>query len=214
MSILDRNALLRQYNAFTDPMGRAIKAIFGDPLDGAGTMPATTGLTVAEYGNDVSGRKTVLTCSSVTVTISDDAGVAQYGGVQVYDFPLGLIWIKGAVVSGTLTAGVTGTITDNWEGDVALGTVTATTGATLVSTEATILQSTSVVAGASDKIGVVSAFPVATQVTESGSRHIDGTVTAADCFLNFVIDDNMTHTAGTATFTGTITLFWQNLTSL
>lgn len=181
------------------------------PTTSVGSVPHAirTYVTVAENGDSVI-HQTVLTCTALPVTISDDAAVAQYGGVQVYDFPLGLLNTLSAVVSGTLTAGVTGTIIDNWDGDVALGTVTATTGATLVSTEATIMQSVAVSAGASDKIGVVSASSVATALTESGARWIDGTATAADMFLNFVIDDDATHTAGTAAFTGTITVTWIN----
>jgi hypothetical protein len=179
---------------------------------GIGAKNGST-VTAVEYGDGVF-HKTVLTCTATPITISDDAGVAQYGGVKVYDFPLGLIVPLGAVVSGILTAGVTGTIIDNWDGDVALGTVTATTGATLTSTEADIMQSVAVSAGASDKLGVVSAYSVATALTESGARHLDGTATAVDMFLNFVIDDDATHTAGTATFTGTISFPWVNVGTL
>lgn len=167
-------------------------------------------VSVKEYGAGFL-HKTVLTCTATPITISDDAGVAQYGGVKVYDFPEGMLCTLGAVVTGSLTAGVTGTIIDNWDGDVALGTVTATTGATLVSTEANILQSVAVSAGASDKIGVVDAVSVATALTESGARWLDGTGGALDMYLNFVIDDDATHTAGTATFTGTIELIWMML---
>lgn len=172
-----------------------------------------TSVTAVEYGDGVL-HKTVLTCTATPVTISDDAGVAQYGGVKIYDLPLGCIFTLGAVASGILTAGVTGTIIDNWDGDVALGTVTATTGATLVSTEADIMPSFAVSAGASDKLGVVSAMSVATQVTESAATHLDGTATAKDVFLNFVIDDDATHTAGTAAFTGVVTLSWMNMGTL
>ena len=175
----------------------------------AATLGAKNGstVTVQEYGNGIV-NKTILTCTATPVTISDDAGVAQYGGVKVYDFPIGLICTLGAVVDGAVTAGVTGTIIDNWDGDVALGTVTATTGATLVSTEADIMASVAVSAGASDKIGVVDAVSVATVLTESGASWLDGTGGAKDVYLNFVIDEDATHTAGTAAFTGTITLLW------
>jgi hypothetical protein len=164
---------------------------------------------VHEYG-DIA-KKTVLECNALSVTITDDAGVAQYGGVKVYDFPEGHLLTKGARVSGILTAGATGTIIDNWDGDVALGTATATTGATLTGTEADIMPSVAVSAGASDKLGVVSATAVATALTESGARWFDGTSTAKDLYLNFVIDDDATHTAGTATFTGTIEINWEML---
>lgn len=176
-------------------------------LIGRGSTPSSS-VRAYQYGDDVA-RQTVLECNQLSVTITDDAGVAQYGGVQVYDFPEGMLLIKGAQVNGTLTAGVTGTIIDNWDGDVALGTATATTGATLTGTEADIMQSVAVSAGASDKLGVVDAVSVATALTESGARWHDGTATAKDMYLNFVIDDDASHTAGTATFTGTIVFNWE-----
>jgi len=176
----------------------------------------TVGVSATAYTTTVEQNmgllnKTVLTCTALPISLTDDAGQSQYGGAKVYDFPLGLICTLGAIVVGELTAGVTGTIIDNWDGDVALGTVTATTGATLTSTEADILQSVAVSAGAADKIGVVSAVTIATALTESGGRHFDGTATAKDMFLNFLIDDDDTHTAATATFTGTVTFVWMNV---
>lgn len=178
-------------------------------LQGKGTVPVNT-ITAYEHGDSIV-RKTVLECNAVTVTISDDAGVAQYGGVQVYDFPEGMLLVKGVRVSGILTAGVTGTIIDNWDGDVAVGSATATTGATLTGTEADIMQSVAVSAGASDKDGVVTAASIATALTESGARWQDGSTTAINLFLNFVIDEDGTHTAGTATFNGTIEFNWEML---
>lgn len=175
-------------------------------VSNVGAKNGTT-VSVQEMGNGII-NKTRFTLTATPITISDDAGVAQYGGVKIYDFPAGLLCTLGAVVTGTLTAGVTGTIIDNWDGDVALGTATATTGATLTGTEADILQSVSVSAGNSDKLGVVDAVSVATALTESGARWHDGTATAKDMYLNFLIDDNATHTAGTATFTGTVDLIW------
>ena len=194
------------------PTQKAVKAAIAVTADGVGAKNGAT-VSAVEYGNGVI-HKTVLTCTATPVTITDDAAVAQYGGVKVYDLPLGSICTLGAVVSGILTAGVTGTIIDNWDGDVALGTATATTGATLTGTEADIMPSVAVSAGASDKDGVASAVSVATALTESGARWFDGTSTAKDVFLNFVIDDDATHTAGTAAFTGVITLTWMNLGAL
>jgi len=171
---------------------------------------STSGVSIFEKGN-ATVKQTYIECNAVPVTITDDAGVAQYGGVSVYNFPEGMLFWKGALVSGTLTAGVTGTIIDNWDGDVALGSVTAATGATLVSTEADFVTSTAISAGASDKDGVVSALSIATVLTESGARWMDGTATAKELFLNFVIDDDASHTAGTAAFTGTIVMNWEML---
>jgi hypothetical protein len=181
------------------------------PASSVGAVPAAISAycSAVEKGDSLV-HQTVITCTDLPVTITDDANVAQYGGVKVYDFPLGLLNTLAAVVSGVLTAGVTGTIIDNWDGDVALGTATATTGNTLTGTEADIMPSVAVSAGASDKDGVVAAVSVATALTESGARWLDGTGTAKDLYLNFLIDDDVSHTAGTATFTGTITITWIN----
>lgn len=173
-----------------------------------GTVPgAVSGTVVAtEYGNDLFHR-TVLVCTAVPISIADDAGVAQYGGVKLYTFPEGLIVSFGAIISGNLTLGTTGTIIDAFTGVNALGTVTASTGATLLAGEATWLQSTAN-ATAAAKVAAISSVSIATQLTESGGRVFDGTATPAPLFLNFAIADDVTHTAGTGTFTGTITIMW------
>lgn len=164
-------------------------------------------ITAREYGDGVV-HKTVLTCTATPITIADDAGVAQYGGVKVYDFPAGLINTLGVVIDGALTGYAS--LIDTFDGDVAVGTVTATTGATLTGTEADIMPSVALTTAVAE-VAVCDAVSVATALTESGARWLDGTATAIDAFLNFVIDDNAAHGAGTATFTGTITLTWINL---
>ena len=166
----------------------------------AGTVVAT------EYGDNIF-HKTVLTCTAVPVSVADDAGVAQYGGVKVYTFPEGLICTFGAIVSGALTLGTTGTIIDAFTGKNALGSVVATTGATLIAGEATWLQE-SANATASAKVAAISSVSVATQLTETAGRVFDGTATPAPVFLNFAIADDASHTAGSGSFTGTITMLW------
>ena len=184
--------------------GRQVTDISGtDGSAGHATIRAT------EYGDGLL-HKTVLTCTALPISIADDAGVAQYGGVKVYDFPAGLINTLGAVIDGAVTLGTTGTIINTWAGGIALGTVTATTGATLVSTEANIMKEVDV-AAATSKVAVVDAVSVATVLTESAASWLDGTATAIDMYLNLVVDDDATHTAGTGSFTGTITFFWLNL---
>jgi hypothetical protein len=182
----------------------AVQAEIGQvPSAIAGTCVAT------EYGDNLI-HKTVLTCTAVPLSVTDDAGVAQYGGVKVYTFPEGLIATVGAIISGDLTLGTTGTIIDAFTGVNALGSVTATTGATLVAGEATWLQSTAN-ATAAAKVAAVSSVSIATALTESGGRTFDGTATAAPVFLNFAIADDVTHTSGTGTFTGVITLMWMKV---
>lgn len=176
-----------------------------------GAVPAAVAGTVVatEYGDSLV-HKTVLTCTAVPISVADDPGVAQYGGVKVYTFPEGLICTMGAIISGNLTMGVTGTFIDAFTGVNALGSVVATTGATLVNGEATWLQSTAN-ATASSKVAAISSVSIATQLTESGGRIFDGTATAAPVYLNFAIADDATHTAGTGTFTGSITICWMKI---
>lgn len=175
------------------------------------SLGAENGATISctHYGDGIF-NKTVLTCTATPITIADDAGVAQYGGVKVYDFPAGLIMTMGAVIDGSVTLGTTGTITTTWAGGIALGTATATTGATLTGTEANIMPEVDV-AAATASVAVVDAVSVATALTESGSRWLDGTATAIDMYLNLVVDDQASHTAGTGSFTGTITFLWANV---
>lgn len=181
------------------------------PNEDAGSVPdaVKSYVVVAEKG-DPAGviHQTVLTCTALPITVADDAGVAQYGGVKVYDFPAGLLMTMGAVIDGSLTGYAS--LIDTFDGDVALGTAAATTGATLVSTEADIMPSVAL-SQAVAEVANCDAVSVATALTESGSRWLDGTGTAKDLYLNFVIDDNAAHGAGTATFTGTITVTWINL---
>ena len=159
-------------------------------------------VTATEY-KDGTINKTVLTLTATPVTITDDPGVAQYGGTaKLYDLPEGAISFIGCVVDGDLTLGTTGTIIDTYNGDVALGTVTATTGATLTGTEADIM--------ASVPLSQAVAKVAATEAVSANTTIVDGTATAQDVFLNFVIDDDATHTSGTGTFTGTVTLSWAN----
>lgn len=177
--------------------------------DGIGAKNGAT-VSVVEYGDNVI-HKTVITCAATPVTITDDAGVAQYGGTgKLYDFPEGLLCTLGAVIDGSVTLGTTGTIINTWAGGVALGTATATTGSTLTGTEADIMPEVDV-AAATAKVAVVDAVSVATALTESGARWFDGTATAKDLFLNLVVDDDASHTSGTGTFTGTVTVTWINL---
>lgn len=176
-----------------------------------GTVPAavTPYITAAEYGDNVM-HKTVLTCTALPLSIADDAGVAQYGGVQIYTFPLGLISTLMAKMSGNLTLGVTGTIINTFTGVNALGSVVATTGSSLTSTEATYLQSTAN-ATAAAKVAAVSSVSIATALTEAAMRTVDGRSTAAPMFLNFAIADDASHTAGTGMFTGEISFTWSKL---
>lgn len=180
---------------------------FSDDVSGDDQLGAPNGATVSAVEGQGIWKRTILTLTETPIVISDDAGVAQYGGVKVYDFPEGLLAIQGAVVNGAITAGVTGTIIATFNGYVALGTATAGTGATLTGTEADIMPAVALTQAVA-KVAAAKAVSVATPLTESGARWLDGTGTAKDLYLNFVIADDASHTAGTATFTGTVEFIW------
>jgi hypothetical protein len=153
---------------------------------------------------------TKLDLLATPITVADDAGTAQYGGVKIYDFPAGVIYFLGAIVDCTITMGATGTFIDAWSGVFALGSATAGTGSTLTSTEATFLKSVAIGA-ATAKVGTAQGMNVATQVTESGASWYDGHSTAADLYFNLAIADDASHTAGTGTITGSVDFIWANL---
>lgn len=206
-----RNVEIRQQVNANVNKRKLVNLDQSSPIEEVGTVPdAVKAYVVAtEYGNSLVHR-TVLTCTAVPISIADDAGVAQYGGVKLYTFPEGLIFTKGAIISGNLKLGVTGTIIDTFTGVNALGSVTASTGATLVSTEATYLQSTANATAAS-KVAAISSVSVASDLGETSARIVNGTATPAPLFLNFAIADDATHTAGTGTFTGVITISWEKI---
>lgn len=167
---------------------------------------AKNGATVSCVENLPTMHKTVLTLAATPITIADDQGVAQYGGVKIYDFPTGALNILGASLDLSITMGVTGTIVTTWDGGVSLGSATASTGASLTSTEADILAEKTV-AAATAKVATVKGVSLAAAVTP----FVDGTTTALDCFLNLFITDSASHTAGTGTITGTVALLWSYL---
>lgn len=192
-------------DAFTVVAGPDMGEIMQALLDeGASDAPgAKNGSTVTADENQPVVHSTVLTCTATPLAITDDAGVAQYGGVKLYTFPEGLIQILGCVIDGAVTLGTTGTITNTWAGGIALGTAVATTGATLTGTEADVMAENDV-AAATLKVAV-------TDAVSATSPILDGTTAAKDVYLNLVVDDSATHTAGTGRFTGTVAINWVKL---
>ena len=171
---------------------------------------AANGATVAatEYG-DQAIHKTVLTCVDTPLTFGDEAGQGQYGGVKVYDFPGGLICSLGATIDGVMT--LTAPAIDTWDGDIGLGLEAPTDHQDVANKTGQIMPKVSTTQAVA-KVATVDAQSVATALTESGARWLDGTTTAKDLFLNLLVDDNALHDNTIAgTFTGTITFAWINL---
>lgn len=147
---------------------------------------------------------TKLTLTSLEIALTDEAGTVAHGGVKIYDFPAGAILILGAVADLDVTKDAAG-VNDDWDGDFGLGTVVASNNATLSATEDDIIPSTATpqaAAGATTANG---------QSTASEVTVLDGTGTAKDAFLNFLVDDADHDVGSTATnlvVSGTITIAW------
>jgi hypothetical protein len=164
---------------------------------------AGSGVVAREF---ISGpnRLTRLTLTGRTVTMTDEAGVVAYGGTKLYDFPTGAIRITGVGVSLTVTKSGAG-INDDFDGDWGIGTATAGNNNALATTEQDIVATTATTQAVA---GVTSiAFPASSATVVS----FDGTGTAKDLFLNFLIDDVDQDGGGTLSVTGTIDITWQYL---
>lgn len=150
-------------------------------------------------------HKTTLTLDEVAIALTDHAGVVAYGGKKFYDFPAGFIRILGAVADLDVVKSSAG-VNDTFDGDFALGSATAGNNNALASTEADILASTS------------TPQAVDGETTAKGGSGtgvvLDGSVTPADLFLNFLVDDadhNVGATPANLVVSGTITITWMNL---
>lgn len=169
-----------------------------------GSDPSVTGLSIDEK---VIGplRVVTLTFEDVAFAMVDEAGVVAYSGKKVYDFAAGLICVVGAVADLDITKSSAGVNAD-FDGDFGIGTVTASNNATLATTEQNILPTTAVpqaVAGVTTADGVNAAV-----------AFIDGTATAADVYLNFLVDDadhDVTATPCNLIVNGTVTLTYFHL---
>lgn len=173
--------------------------------DGVGTVATATGLTCAEYGIGPGIKKTVFTIADleIDITAGNNAG---YGSQKLYDFPAGAIVPMGALLDLDIEAG-DGDIADTAEGDVHLGTTAQTDVAvgSLVSTQGDICATTAIPA-------LTSGAGTANGQDGPATSPLDGTGTAKDAYLNFLIDTGDIGSSGdTLTVSGTITLYWMNL---
>lgn len=165
---------------------------------------AGTGNTVQEKGNGIVNQ-TIITFTDTAVALADEAGVVAYGGLKVYDFPAGNIIVLGAVANLALTKSSAG-VNANWDGDIGVGTVTASNNGTLSSTEQNIIPTTPTPQASG---GATTGDAVSTAVAV-----LDGTTTAADVYVNLLVDDadhDVTGTACNLILNGTLTLTWINL---
>lgn len=169
--------------------------------DGVGAKNGAA-VAVAEYGSGAV-HKSVFTLTSLSITMTDAGAAGCHGSHKIYDFPAGVIQILGCSYDLTTLAGAGG-IADGAALVGALGSAaTATDNATLTSTEADLIASTTGTltagAGALAKHGsmVTTAF--------------DGHTTAMDAYLNVAVPDADSSASDTVAVSGTITIVWANL---
>lgn len=179
---------------------------FGTVVGPAGAPNASLegAITQSVDRGDAAMHQTVLTFTNVTVALSDNAGVVAYGSKKIFDFPAGAITIIGATADLALTKSSAG-VNDDWDGDFGMGTAAADSGATLATTEQNVIPTTATPQASSG----------ATTATGYGTAavYLDGTSTAVDLYLNFLVDDadhDVTGTACNLILNGTCTVTWTN----
>lgn len=172
---------------------------------GNGSVPSSAlagGVSVTEYGGGMV-HKTVFTLSSLSVTMTDHTTAGCHGSQQIYDWPEGLLTILGATTNLTTAKGSGGLATGAALVG-SLGTVTTQTdNATLTTTEADIIPSTS-------GTFTSSAGTLKGKSTTSQLVQFDGTATAKDLYLNLAVPDADSSADDTVTVSGTITVLWLN----
>jgi hypothetical protein len=117
------------------------------------------------------------------LALTDEAGVVAYGSLQLLDLPAGLAAFIGAVADLAVTKSSAGVNAD-WDGDFGLGTAAASNNSTLASTEQDMIPTTATpqaVSGATTAKGI--------STSTEAFKLLDGTSTAKDIFLNFLVDD-------------------------
>jgi hypothetical protein len=169
-----------------------------------GTKGTVTGLEVEESGGDGFHRtKFIFTNMPLTVRNTE-----QGGGVKIYDFPDGYLWLCGAV--GHVTITTTSVLTDTLNAEVAckwgVGTATQST-TSLTTTEQDLVDATAFTSSAT--INVANTATSQNMVT---AAYFDGTTTAKDAYFNISVDSAGDIDAdATVVVNGTVLLAWVNI---
>lgn len=169
--------------------------------EGEPTLPTVTGLTGESKGAG-HFRTVVLTFADVAVPLVDEATVVAYGGLKVLDFAEGAVAILGGVGNLALTKSSAG-VTATWDGDIGVGTVTASNNATLASTEQNIIPTTPTPQAVSSA--------TTGDCVSTGAVYLDGTTTPVDVYLNILVDDadhDVTTTPCNIIVNGTLTIHY------
>ena len=171
--------------------------------DGVGAITTVTGLTLVERGVGAY-QKTVFTFAATSTQAIEGSGTTGFAGLKLYDFPDGAIVVHGVLVDLAISAIAGSALSATADGDIGVGTVTATDNTTHQTGEDDILAST-VIAQLSGGAGPVTG--------QDGGVLLpfDGTGTAKDLYLNWLFDDADVSGDDVITYGGTIAVFWMNL---
>lgn len=202
MAIIKTSVPERSWGDVFDVIDRVITDVNGETTSGAGAASGT-GVVAVELG-DAALKKTVITLTNASITMTDAGAAGSHGSLKVYDFPAGVISYIGGTTDLTI-ARVGTAITATAAVVGALGTATVgTDDATLTTTEADLIPETAstLTAGAGVTKGKYAVAPQAP---------FDGTATAIDAFLNFAIPDAGSTGNDALLVNGTITIVWSNL---
>lgn len=203
-----------KHEIFTDRKGRSRIAITDQGVkvfgvisnEETGDLGGTSQGTIDVVESGVGGfHQTKLTLTETPLEVSATSTANGVGGVKIYDLPAGHIHSLGAVATLSISCETTTDFTDATpEGDIGIGTV-APANADALGTDAT-----------DDNIGTAEAFTMAShavsgvEIAPELNLNIDGTGTAADVYLNALIDAADIDDDATTNLlvSGTITLNW------
>ena len=171
------------------------------PLTSGAGSAAGTGVSASSSRGSV--NVTTITIAALSVTITDATTAGAHGTQKIFDFPAGNILVMGAVGTLSFTAGAGG-IADTAAVVASIGSAAVVTdNATLLTTEADIVPSTSATLSG----GVNAAIDMAS----TAQLVKDGTSSAASANLNIAVPDAGSTANDTITVSGTVTITWLNL---
>lgn len=148
-----------------------------------GTKNGAT-VSVKEYGNGYQ-HTSVFTSTNTPVTVGNVTGIS-FGGLKIYDFPLGRFKIIGGRMFPFSLSWAGQDIAAAGSGDISLGT-TITADGTLATTEVDIMASTALLDPFVSGVGGIGAAGLGGTLVND--TFFDGTVIAKDLNVNLIIDD-------------------------
>lgn len=168
------------------------------PLASIPSGTAALGIVQRQYAGGPF-HQTIIQFTNAAIPSTDNTTNGAQAPIQLLDFPAGVITIVGASSNLTIVGGAGLTATAAVV--CSLGSVTAAVDATLTSTEADWMPSTTATLTGS-------AGACKGEITTALLAVQDGTSTAKDLWLNFAVPDAGSTANTTITVNGTVTVTW------